>query len=755
MTDTPGTWWAELLFGGNLSADGTLLWTAPQWQVALVVAVALLAWALAARGARATGARIAELAAWAAALAALAVAVAGPVWVEDAGRLEPGRVVVLVDGSRSMNVLEDGVPRSASVAAAVEAVRGSAERVDVFHFGDDLAVGAPAAYDLPGTDLEGALIALSERVAGERLAGVVVITDGLDRGLLRKRFQDQGVDAEAPRLPGPLTVIQAGALSDLQDLAVRSVESGGYAFLRNPFTIAAQISGLGFEGRTVPVSLERNGATVTTVPVTLDAEGNGEVAFDVTPDDPGRFAYEVVVPDYDGDAVLENNRMPLVVGVVRDRIRVLQVAGSPSWDVKFLRRFLKGDPSVQLVSFFILRTPRDVSSDYGEDELSLIQFPHRQLFDADLDTFDVVVFQNFDHEPYFLHESPQLLQNLAEYVEAGGGFVMTGGDRSFDLGGYADTALGDVLPVELSRGAGAADLDAFRPVLTDAGARHPVTRLAQDASENATWWQRFREMDGTNVVLAAKPDAAVLLEHPTRVGRDGRPMPVLAVQEVGAGRTMALTVDGSWRWSMSEAAEGRGNQAYLRFWKNTLRWLMRDPSVSRVGVETARENYPVGDDVRIVVRVRDPGFAPLVDATVVARVAVGTRETRLEGRTGPDGDLVLSVPASTRGTHRVVVDAEHDGVAVGSATTVYAVTNRDPELDEVVPDEPFLKWLAGRTGGRWLGPDDAVDVLLDPEAGRRVDERRETALWRAPVLAAWIAVFAGAAWLVRRRAGLA
>lgn len=755
MTDTPAPIGLQLLFGGALSDEGKLLWTAPQWQLALVIAIVLVAWGLAARGDRPLGPRLLELGAWALALLGIAVAAAGPVWVEEAGRTEPGRLIVLVDGSRSMSVLEQGTPRSASVPALVESVRSQAERVDVFHFGDDLAVGPPTAFDLPGTDLEGALMALSERVAGERLAGIVVITDGLDRGLLRRRFRDQGVDAEAPRLPGPLTVIQAGQLSDLKDLAVRSVESGGYAFLRNPFSITARVEGLGFEGRTVPVSLERNGATVTTIPVSLDAQGRGEVAFEVTPDDPGRFAYEVVVPDYEGDAVLENNRMPLVVGVVRDRIRVLQVAGSPSWDVKFLRRFLKGDPSVQLVSFFILRTPRDLNSDYGEEELSLIQFPHKQLFDADLDTFDVVVFQNFDHEPYFLHESPQLLRNLAEYVEAGGGFVMTGGDRSFDLGAYGGTPLGDVLPVEIGRGPGMADLDPFRPVLTDAGARHPVTRLTQDGSENAAWWSRFREMDGTNVVLKARPEAAVLLEHPTRVGADGRPLPILAVQEVGAGRTMALTVDSSWRWSMSEAAEGRGNQAYLRFWKNTLRWLMRDPTVSRVGVETARENYPVGDDVRIVVRVRDPGFAPLVDAEVVARVTAGTRETKLEGRTGPDGDLVLTVPASQRGTHRVVVEAEHDGHRVGDATTVYAVTNRDPELDEVVPDEPFLKWLAGRTGGRWLGPSDTVDVMIDAGAGRRVDERRETPLWRAPALAAWIALFAGLAWIVRRRAGLA
>ena len=50
---------------------------------------------------------------------------------------------------------------------------------------------------------------------------------------------------------------------------------------------------------------------------------------------------------------------------------------------------------------------------------------------------------------------------------------------------------------------------------------------------------------------------------------------VLAVAEAGEGRAMALTVDTSWRWSFTEAAEGRGNQAYLRFWKNSFQFLRR------------------------------------------------------------------------------------------------------------------------------------------------------------------------------------
>ncbi|MBW1877097.1 MAG: hypothetical protein JRJ84_01910 [Deltaproteobacteria bacterium] len=742
-------WW----LGGSLGPGGELVWTSPEWVVVLAAAAALVALGLAWIGERWWVARLGEALAWALALAALVVALARPVWLEEEGRLEPGRVAVLIDSSRSMAILEEGTPRVELGAAIADRLDG--EDVDLYHFGHDLGVGRPSAAEEPGTDLEGALDALRERVAGERLAGVVVITDGLDRGLLRRRFQEEGPTASALDLPGPLTVYQAGSAGDVRDLAVRKVDTGGFAFLRSPFLIRARIEGVGFGGRTISAALQRDGLPVTEERVRLDAEGMGEVEFLVQPDQVGRFNYAVTVPTYQDDAVPANNTMPIVVSVVRDRIRVLQVVGHPSWDVKFLRRFLKGDPSVDLVSFFILRTQRDMDGSYHQDELSLIEFPHERLFSSDLHDFDLVVFQNFDHQPYFRYDSHQLLRNIRRYVEEDGhGLVMIGGDRSFDLGAYGGTPLEGILPLRLGVPGEAADPAPFRPLLTEEGARHPITRLANDPVENAAWWDRLQPMDGTNLTLGATDDATVLLAHPTRTVVDGSPLPILAVREVGRGRTMALTVDASWRWSFSEAAQGRGNQAYLRFWKNAFRWLMDDPTAARVTVETPRENYAVHDVVQLVIRVRDPGFAPLPGASARAEVTVGGHTTTLKGRTGADGEVVLELPAEHRGAHRVKVVVTDLDIEVGVAETVYAVTTRDPEVDEVAPDGVFLQWLAARVDGRYYGPGEFGPILRDPEAGRTVWDRRETPLSRAPALALWMGLWAGLAWIMRRRSGM-
>jgi uncharacterized membrane protein len=747
------SWW----LGGTPGADGHLVLLAPGWVGWAAVALAALAWMAAFPGRRAWWAALAELAAWGAALAGVVFAVLQPVWVEEEGRTEPGRVAVLVDASRSMSVLENGRPRSDSIEAIRRALGVDEDRIDWYHFGDDLAVGAPAAFDLPGTDLEGALDALGERVAGERLAGIAVATDGLDRGLLRRRWAKEP-DALPPVVPGPLTVYQVGAPAEITDLSVRSVDTGGFAFIRHPFHLVADIEGVGYAGRTVPVTLLRDGASVTTKSAVLDDDGRANVDFEIVPEDDGRFTYGVSVPVFEGDAVPSNNQLPLVVRVVRDKIRVLQVAGAPSWDVKFLRRFLKSDPSVDLISFFILRTEEDMRRGYPYDdrELSLIAFPYEDLFDKDLWTFDIVIFQNFDYRNYFqqTRDANRLLGNVARYVNEGGAFVMVGGNRSFELGEYGGTPIADILPVSIADGPRPADEASFHPVLTEEGSRHPITRVQADIGDNQLWWEASRSLDGTNVPLRAVPEATVLLSHPTRVGVDGKPMPILAVREVGKGRSLALTVDSSWRWSLSEAAEGRGNQPYLRFWKNALRWLMRDVSVARVSVGTPRENYAVGDEVRIVVQARDPGFAPLEAADVSVEVTTNGETTPIGGRTDAAGEVALVFPTERRGTHRVVAKVSAKGVEVGQAETVFAVTTRDPELDEVSPDADFLRWLAGRSGGAYFAPGAPGPMTIDADAGRTVWDRRETPIWRAPLLGLLVLGCAGSAWWIRRRGGL-
>src|SRR6185312_6137588 len=155
-------------------------------------------------------------------------------------------------------------------------------------------------------------------------------------------------------------------------------------------------------------------------------------------DQTGQFVYTVSVPVLPGEAVTANNSRSFVLKVIRDRMRVLLVVGRPSWDERFLRGLLKQDPNVDLVSFFILRSSTSQTK-ANENELSLIPFPVREIF-------DVVIFQNFAHKDRaYANQVDSFLPDIRDYVLEGGAFAMIGGENSFGDGHYNDTELADIL----------------------------------------------------------------------------------------------------------------------------------------------------------------------------------------------------------------------------------------------------------------------------------------------------------------------
>ena len=151
-----------------------------------------------------------------------------------------------------------------------------------------------------------------------------------------------------------------------------------FAFVRNTVTIEVTLRARGFSDEEVRLVLRREGAVVASATVRLGAAGTATVPLSFAPDETGTFVFTVAAPVFPGEAVAENNARSFVLRVIRDRVRVLLVAGRPSWDVRFLRGLLKRDPNVDLVSFFILRSNAD---DAGpQQDLSLIPFPVAEIF---------------------------------------------------------------------------------------------------------------------------------------------------------------------------------------------------------------------------------------------------------------------------------------------------------------------------------------------------------------------------------------
>src|SRR5262245_52146286 len=471
-------------------------------------------------------------------LACLVTALQPAIELRQVTRL-PNRVAVLVDASRSMEVRPpDGGPSRAERAATMleraaprlAAWQQAGHEVDVFSFGDNVSPATAVSLREPpagdATRIGEALGDVRTRYAGRDLGAVFVISDGIDTGRIGEGPLDAATRTAIDALGAPVHTVGLGEKS-LRDLSVAAVLADQFAFVRTPASIEAVIRQTGLPDRQVEVTLERDGRPVASRSVVLRGDRSEEkVAFDWLPDHPGNFVFRISTPVLGGEALKSNNEQSFALKVIRDRVRVLHLSGRPSWDERFLRAMLRRDPNVDLVSFFILRTETD-EQPWNRNDLSLIPFPTYEIFEEQLRSFDLVIFQNFNYAPYGVEP---FLPNVRDYVEGGGALAMIGGDLSFASGGYGATVLRDVLPVELpptvsplsSETDPGLTTDAFRPKLTSEGKTHPVTSLVLDGRDNAERWGKLPALEGLNRVPRVRTGATTLLAHPSLKGADGK-----------------------------------------------------------------------------------------------------------------------------------------------------------------------------------------------------------------------------------------
>lgn len=682
------------------------------------------------------------------ATAALAWAVAiQPRWVTERFDDREGGLAILVDASRSMSLPRaEGASRVARAQELIDRWSGDERAVATFTFGDRLG-----AADLDGelraeADQSRLGAALDELLQDEArdLGAVVVISDGADRSEFDPaRFASVGVRVH--------TV--ATAEEDLRDDSIAEVRADAVGFLRRPARVRVVVRSLGGRGGLIPVTLRRGDEVEHEVTADVPAGGEVEVDIPFTPTRLGRAVYRVSIPRASGDAVPENNEGAFLVRVVRDKLRVLLVAGQPSWDQRFLRAFLKRDPATDLISFFILRNTSDMTM-AGPDELALIPFPTDELFNEHLGSFDLVIFQNFEFGPY---QMASYLPRIRDYVMRGGSFAMVGGPLSFHSGGYAGTAIAEILPVDLP-GRGAINVVAeggFSPRIAEGMGRHPLLALVPDPAQNTSAWSGLAELRGINRITAVRSGSVVLLEHPSETLEGGAAHPVLVLGAAGAGRTLALTTDTSWRWGLTTGGQTGDASTYERFWDSAVRWLSRDPALEPARLTTDRERYGSGARATVDGVLRDTRYAPHGDASVrvVLRDGADVEVAEAHVRSDREGHVRVELPLPTRpGAYRV--QAFIDGRDAALAEEWLIVEAGGDELADPRADPELLARLSEATGGEaYASPDDAPG--LDGFESRR--RRSLGVLTSAPLGTFWALMLVVAAfvaeWIVRRRWG--
>lgn len=365
------------------------------------------------------------------------------------------------------------------------------------------------------------------------------------------------------------------------DVEVQAVSVPPSAFLKGecPVSVTVANHGRRQEGELVVSRLTEEGASVKfRQKMTLQA-GRQEVRLAIVPEDVGRLAYSVALEGFPEDPNADNDVRVFGLTVVRDSLSILHIAGHPSWDVRFLREFLVGLPAAELVSFYLLLQAEDFAPHSGE-ELALIPFPTDELFLEEVGNFDVIIFQNFPLGTYFLLKDTHR-QMLVRFVEQGGALLFLGGDEAYQLGKVEETALLDLLPVDLVQGEDAPYVAAPLGVEAPSEAvNHPVVDIqGADGSRPLEEGGLPLLLGANNVGSLTREGVGLLFAHDA-----SSRYPLLAVRNYGKGRVLLVATDSLWRWAFPPDNSEAAREVYRQLMWNSLAWLSRDPRLDEARI---------------------------------------------------------------------------------------------------------------------------------------------------------------------------
>lgn len=672
------------------------------------------------------------------------VALARPTLIYTDVKPLEASLVLLVDGSRSMQVADSlgDATRWKSMKLLLEAAAGDLAKLDekwdvkAYEFAGetrkiDVGDGKLALASEPGGEQSAVGAAINDaldREASGRVLAMLLMSDGAQRALAPRDMPPQVAVRRLVAENIPLYTFTFGKSggSERADLSLSDLVTNETIFTEAPTEVRGLLSSEGYANQRVKVQLlwetGESMEVVDTRDVEIGVDGEAvPVTLRHTPRLPGEFKVTLRVEPHEGELVTTNNELSTFVTVRSGGINVLylvgakRIGGGPGQEQRFVRAALARSPDVVV-----------------ERRLVDYQPANLDLRDAIRDPkFDVVILDDVDATAL----STASWQALAERVEKGLGLMMLGGYQSFGPGGFRDNPLRDVLPLDF----GPAQRQSFgEPLRSDVhlpgpvkmlpaapmGLRHPIMHLEPsgtssqdtDASRSSTaaaqgksLWSELPALDGANLIERSelKPNAIVLAE-----ADDAQHHPLLVAGQAGDGRTLAFAGDSTWRWRMHGFDE-----AHMRFWRQAILWLAKkdEQTDGRVWIRLAGRR--VMRDTRV-----DLSFgAENADGTTIPDVQFDVSITT------PDGRSVAVRPSkhddkwgavfretSAPGDYTIRATGRVGNEVVGTSEARFLVPDQDLELDRPAAEPTLMAQLAEMTetaGGAALAAEELPDLL--------------------------------------------
>jgi len=574
-------------------------------------------------------------------------------------------------------------------------------------------------------------------------AAVVVFTDGVASVSDSDKLSTV---AETARRKGvQLHVVGMGSEAAAKDLYLNDTLVDEVAFVGDPMLFKPKVRAFGYSSQKIKLQLHKEGDPAILAEREFVAPDDGETAsveLSYASAVGGEFDFVLEVAQQADETNRSNNSETRHVSIREEKIRVLLVDARPRYEFRFLKQLLERDTSIEL-STLLQEADLEFSQ---EDRTAIAHFPVKK---EDLARYDVLILGDFDPMPL----GTSVLDNVRDFVQEKGGSIVLIAGTQFNPLLFKGTPIETLLPFELTGVKMPADgtKEGFRPKLTLEGQKgNPLFRLGNSEAESLKIWNNLPNLTWLIEIIHLKPGTRVFAEHPAKNGLKGH-LPVIMMQQAGAGKVLYHATDESWRWRLL-----RGDLYHGRYWIQAIRYLSRSRLIGKDRTAELTVDQLVfqrGQTATLRVKFVDEKFIPADTSGVSVTV-----ERKGEGRQTVKLSRLSDLPTAFEGQMpRLAEGSYHGWISQPSfkeapPSVDFRVEVPQRELLHRAMDKADLQLAATTSHGRFYTIDDVDRLPQEIPRGTPVplETDQPIPLWNRWELLTLFTLLMAAEWLLRK-----
>ena len=555
----------------------------------------------------------------------------------------------------------------------------------------------------------------------DKVSSVTVISDGIIT-----KGEDPIVKFE--KLGIPVFTVAVGDTSKAKDILISKILFNRYIYTNRPTKIKVFLTGNGYPGKGVVVTLKDNSSFTTRKSVKLNSNNLSSVTFDYIPKSSGEQKLSVSVSKLKGEESYKNNRKVFYIDILKSKLKVLIISGSPSEDLAFIENTLKNKKEFEINSIVQIsknkfaRKQNNTQLIDSADVLMLIGFPAKSSPSGLISKIRNAIGKK--HKPYFISLASgtdyNKLRNFSDYLNFNYKIIS-----------------------KRYQNAQPSIVDNNNPVFKN-NAVNPVEQ-----------WNMLPPIKVLNTNFTAKVGAKILADIKLNNVRISKPL--IISQIVGNSRSFSLLGKDIWKWKLQLA--DKNSNLFDNFLTNTVKWLSLNQKQKQFSIKTSRRFYSLGENISFSAQVYDATLAPIEDASVDVTIFHNSEKYNLQlnsiGSGLYEGSFETNLPGDFTYTAQAIVKNKLNGKAKGS----FNIGEVNIELVNTRMNKSFLLLLSSNTNGQFYmlnNTNGIINKLLKLKTKNTKEKivSSEVKLWTKSWILYGIIFLFAVEWFIRKRNGM-